>query len=271
MITRILYLLNPTKTSLISSFACLRQHESRFLPWNFLPYVSCCHIVLFASTFWNSSCQSLQHVFSEHFKCDPQSLHRSCSLKLDVARKPDRDVNKCCLLPGELLTLPTGSLCRLSVTTVAYMYLSLLVLLLPTVHLHSHISHIFLVQYVMNPLSLFLCFTQMFKCWCFQVPWMEGTLSHTPKCISLPLSPPGEAALQCGQSVWVGFDLSAAVAQLPCVFDSRSLKLWILHKIWCHYCLSNLCEIRLLCVCHSLFWFWFVLSDGFKGNSYCSV
>lgn len=51
----------------------------------------------------------------------------------------------------------------------------------------------------------------------------------------------GETALQCGQSVWVGFDLSSAAPQLTCVFDSRSPGLRILRKIWCHYFLSKLC------------------------------
>ncbi len=58
-------------------------------------------------------------------------------------------------------------------------------------------------------------------------------LSHTPKHTNSlsSLSPwLGETALQCGQSVWVGFDLSSAAAQLTCAFDSRSLRPWILRK-----------------------------------------
>lgn len=56
-------------------------------------------------------------------------------------------MNKCCLLPGELLTLPTGSLSVLSITVAP--------LLLPTVHLNSHISHIVYLLWHINPTHFF--------------------------------------------------------------------------------------------------------------------
>lgn len=82
-------------------------------------------------------------------------------------------------------------------------------------------------------------------------------LSHSPKNFLFfflfnSLSSPclcvwfGETALQCGQSVWVGFDLSSAAAQLTCVVDSWSFRLWILCKIWCHYFLSKQCVVRVV-------------------------
>lgn len=103
-----------------------------------------------------------------------------------------------------------------------------------------------MVSDAMNGTRLFFCFSPTHLSTCF-----SNSLSS--------LSPLwfGETALQCGQSVWVGFDLSSAAPQLTCVFDSHSLGLRILRKIWCHYFLSKLCGSLWnqtgVCVCQSVY------------------
>lgn len=108
-------------------------------------------------------------------------------------------------------------------------------------------------------LPQFLSCSEIIKCWkCFHEPWMEkvycssASLPLTETLFSMTLSPPhltlflcawfGETALQCGQVVWIGFDLSSTAAQLTCVFDSWSFRRWILRKIWCHCFISKLCR-----------------------------
>lgn len=89
----------------------------------------------------------------------------------------------------------------------------------------------------------------MLKFSCLRKPWMEAESSCSclsPTHLNTFLSPLlsaslwcAETALQCGQSVWVGFDLSSIAAQLTCVFDSHRPELRILCKIWWHRFISE--------------------------------
>lgn len=97
--------------------------KTHFLPYSPLSYAfRCCHCTTpLCQHILKHLLPSLQFVFSEHFKFDPQS--GSYSHYTEAAHSNwlsqanlTRFMNKCCLLPAELLTLPTGFLSVLSVT-----------------------------------------------------------------------------------------------------------------------------------------------------------
>lgn len=215
---------------------------------------------------------SLQHVFSEHFKWDPQFLvatptwtaaaHSNWMSQGNLTGF----VNKCCLLPGELLTLPTGSLSVLSITMSPRSFFpsshsSFTLICFTHTLAVSHKSYTSFPLFLVSLRILMLSDAMNGKgllCFCLSPTHLNTFCSSLS---SLCLSACGLVRLLCSVGRASESDLTSAVLLLSWLLCltlmASSCESYV--KIWCHYCLSKLgrslwnqagvCARVLFCAC----------------------